>query len=115
MRKANDALGNIPQLLLEFVQVGCQVAVSLVLTGKTTQIDREDAKLLCQVLVKFMANATAFDFLCVKQLSAQFPQTFFRFSSIREVDPTTDITEKGTVVSEPGHAIMKHPPINAVV
>src|SRR5215472_6832274 len=103
MRKAYNVFGNISQLLLQFVQVSRPSAVSLVLTGKTTEIEREGAKLLCQVLVKCMANAIAFDFLRVKQLSAQFPQTFFRLSLIRAVDTTTDITEKSTVLREPRH------------
>ena len=82
---------------------------------KRLKSDRQGPKLLCQVVVEFISNATAFDFLCVEQLSSHFPQMFFRLSSIREVDTTTDITEKSAVGSVSRYAIMKHPSINAVV
>src|SRR5439155_15545523 len=114
-RKAQGVPGNLPQLLLQFVQAGCQFGIYVVFNGKTTHIDRKGTKLLCQVVVKFMSNETAFDFLRVKQLSAQFPQMFFCLSLIREVDTAADITKKSPVVSVSRYAIMKNPPINAVV
>src|SRR5207247_8107634 len=115
MRKACDIPGNTLQLFLQFVEVGCEVAVSIALTGKTTQTDREGAKPLCQVIVQFMSNAITFDFLRVNQLRTRLPQMFFRFSQMCEVNAATDITEKSAVGSVSRYAVMKHPSINAVV